>query len=181
MILDRIWVSVVIRICTDFGPLYQDRGWQGPTVNRFYVLKYWIRIKLKCLTVLRIRDPVPLWPLDPGLVKKSGSPGSGINNPDHISESLETVFGLKYLNSLMRIRDKHPGSATLMLDRDPLCNQCRSTIQIKINGKILYLFLISLSLLLQPISWSKFLFVCCQIQRCFQRKEHIGILQNNTK
>jgi hypothetical protein len=32
-------------------------------------------------------------------------PGSGMNNPDHISESLETVFGLKYLNSLMRIRD----------------------------------------------------------------------------
>jgi hypothetical protein len=36
--------------------------------------------------------------------KKSGSE-SGINNPDHISESLETIFGLKYLNSLMWIRD----------------------------------------------------------------------------
>jgi hypothetical protein len=36
--------------------------------------------------------------------KNSGS-GSGMNNPDHISESLETIFGLKYLNSLMRIRD----------------------------------------------------------------------------
>jgi hypothetical protein len=35
---------------------------------------------------------------------KSGS-GSGINNLDHISESLEQFFGLKYLNSLMRIRD----------------------------------------------------------------------------
>jgi hypothetical protein len=33
--------------------------------------------------------------------KKSGS-GSGMNIPDHISESLETF---KYLNSLMRIRD----------------------------------------------------------------------------
>jgi hypothetical protein len=32
--------------------------------------------------------------------------GSGINNPDHIAESLETIFlGLKYLNSLMWIRD----------------------------------------------------------------------------
>jgi hypothetical protein len=31
--------------------------------------------------------------------------GSGMNNPDHISESLATIFGLKYLNSLMRIRD----------------------------------------------------------------------------
>jgi hypothetical protein len=39
-----------------------------------------------------------------GMGKKSGS-GSGINNPDHISESLETIFGLKYFNSLMRIRD----------------------------------------------------------------------------
>jgi hypothetical protein len=36
--------------------------------------------------------------------KKSGS-GSGINNPDHISERLETIFELNYLNSLMWIRD----------------------------------------------------------------------------
>jgi hypothetical protein len=27
-----------------------------------------------------------------------------MNNPDHISESLETIFGVKILNSLMRIR-----------------------------------------------------------------------------
>ncbi len=39
-----------------------------------------------------------------GMVKKPGS-GSGMNNLDHIYESLETIFGLKYLNSLMRIRD----------------------------------------------------------------------------
>jgi hypothetical protein len=53
--------------------------------------------------------------------KKSGS-GSGMNNPDHISESLETIFGLKILKFFdsdpgsgmekFRIRDKHPGSAT---------------------------------------------------------------------
>jgi hypothetical protein len=36
--------------------------------------------------------------------KKSGS-GSGINIPDHISESFEAIFWIKYLNSLMRIRD----------------------------------------------------------------------------
>jgi hypothetical protein len=58
-----------------------------------------------------------------------------MNIPDHISENLVTVFGLKYLNSLKRIRDlgifmtrdlgsgmekfgsgiwdKHSGSATL--------------------------------------------------------------------
>jgi hypothetical protein len=29
-----------------------------------------------------------------------------MNNPDHISESLETIFSLKYLNSLMLIRDE---------------------------------------------------------------------------
>jgi hypothetical protein len=28
-----------------------------------------------------------------------------MKNPDHISESLETIFGIKYLNSLMRIQD----------------------------------------------------------------------------
>ncbi len=56
--------------------------------------------------MLWIRDPVPFWLLDPGsgMSKKSGS-GSGINNPDHISERLETIFELNYLNSLMWIRD----------------------------------------------------------------------------
>jgi hypothetical protein len=39
--------------------------------------------------------------------KKSGS-GSGMKNPDHISECLETgLFGLKYLNS-----EADPGSGT---------------------------------------------------------------------
>jgi hypothetical protein len=33
-----------------------------------------------------------------------------MNNPDHISESLETILlGLKYLNSLMRIREIRDG------------------------------------------------------------------------
>jgi hypothetical protein len=49
------------------------------------------------------------WIKDPGWVKNQdlGS-GSGVNNPDHISKSIETnhLFGLKYLSSLMRI----PGS-----------------------------------------------------------------------
>ncbi len=63
------------------------------------------RLKINC-AVLRIRDPESFWHMDPGsgMGKKSGS-GSGMNNLDHISESLETFFGLKYLNSLMRIRD----------------------------------------------------------------------------
>jgi hypothetical protein len=42
-----------------------------------------------------------------GLGKKSGSRSGMNNNPDHISESLENhFFELKYLNSLMRIRDR---------------------------------------------------------------------------
>jgi hypothetical protein len=53
--------------------------------------------------------------------KKSGS-GSGMNNPDHICESLETIFGVKILKFFdadpgwkkFRIRDEHPGSATLL-------------------------------------------------------------------
>ncbi len=67
---------------------------------------------------------------------KTGS-GSGMINPDHVSDSLETNFlGLKYLNYLMgirdgktsypgsgmeniRIRDKHPGSATLLIQKVP--------------------------------------------------------------
>jgi hypothetical protein len=47
---------------------------------------------------------------------KSGS-GLGMNNPDHISESLETIFWVQILQFLrdgkIRIRDKHPGSARL--------------------------------------------------------------------
>jgi hypothetical protein len=45
--------------------------------------------------------------LTPGSGKKS-RPGSEKNNPDHISDSLETIFwvkNVKYLNSLMLIRD----------------------------------------------------------------------------
>jgi hypothetical protein len=63
--------------------------------------------------------------------KKSGS-GFGMKNPYHISESLKQFFGLKDLNSFIQIRDpgwkkirirdekiriqdKRPGSATLVL------------------------------------------------------------------
>ncbi len=102
------------------------------------------------ITVLRIqiRDPGPgilclfdpwIWDPGSGMGKKSRS-GSGMNIPDHISESLETIFWLKILKfcdadpdpgfrslwSWIRdprwknsdpgsgIRDKHPGSATLI-------------------------------------------------------------------
>jgi hypothetical protein len=41
-----------------------------------------------------MRDPVPFLPLDPvsGMDKKKSGSRSGMNNPDHISESLETIF-----------------------------------------------------------------------------------------
>ncbi len=89
------------------------------------------------------RRPVPFWPRDPGtgMGKKSGS-GTGIREKQPASYFLELrnhIFGLKYLNSLKRVRDpeskiekvrirdpgwkkvgsgirdrkKHPGSATL--------------------------------------------------------------------
>jgi hypothetical protein len=57
--------------------------------------------------------------------KKSGS-RSGMNNPDHSSERLETIFWVKILKYFVadeesgigdgniRIRDKNPGSATLL-------------------------------------------------------------------
>jgi hypothetical protein len=57
--------------------------------------------------------------------KKSGS-GYGMNNSDHISESLETIFWVRILkffdadpgSGMEKIRiqdpDKHPGSATLV-------------------------------------------------------------------
>ncbi len=62
-----------------------------------------------CLALrMWIRDAVLFWSVDhgSGMGKKSGY-GSGINNPDHISESLETMYWVKisYVNSLMLIRD----------------------------------------------------------------------------
>jgi hypothetical protein len=53
--------------------------------------------------------------------KKSG-PGSGLKNPDHISESLETIFGVKILKILRcgsGIRDginSDPGSGKKIPD-----------------------------------------------------------------
>jgi hypothetical protein len=52
---------------------------------------------------IRIRYPLPFLPLDPGWVKKSGS---GMNNPDHISESLKTIFWVK----ILKFFDADPGS-----------------------------------------------------------------------
>jgi hypothetical protein len=57
------------------------------------------------------------WIRDPGWVKKHDPDpgfGSGINNPDHISESLETSFWVK----ILKFSDADPVSGNL-LARDP--------------------------------------------------------------
>jgi hypothetical protein len=81
--------------------------------------------------------------------KKSGS-GSGVNNPDHISESLETIFWVKIpkffgadpgsgietiqiWNQGWRklgsgIKNKHPGSATLFISWIRVSNKYCSTV-----------------------------------------------------
>jgi hypothetical protein len=89
------WVKLVFRVRIDFA-----------------IVWIWIQKELylqKSVMRIRIRDPMPFWPLEPGsgMVKKSGSGfGVNINNTDHISESLNNFFfGLKYWNSFMWIRD----------------------------------------------------------------------------
>jgi hypothetical protein len=51
--------------------------------------------------LIRIRDPVLFWPPDPRWVKNQNPDlGARMNNPDHISESLETwVKILKFLDA----------------------------------------------------------------------------------
>jgi hypothetical protein len=57
--------------------------------------------------VLRIRDPLPFWPLESGMGKKLRS-GSGMNILDHISESLETIFWVK----IVKFYDADPDPGT---------------------------------------------------------------------
>jgi hypothetical protein len=58
-----------------------------------------------------------------------------MNIPYHISVSLDTIFWVKILKGLMRIRirDKHPGTATLeAVDPVPISNKkLRSTLKIR--------------------------------------------------
>jgi hypothetical protein len=55
-------------------------------------------------------DPVPFLPLDPGsrMVKKSRS-GSRMNIPDHITESLETIFWVEILKFFAADPDSESG------------------------------------------------------------------------
>ncbi len=109
------------------GTEYLERK-LGPTGRYFYAyfLDWWTPccfplyspVPQKAVLRIRIRDPVPNWPLDPGsgMGKKSWS-GSGIYSPDHISESLETVFWVKILkffeadpgSGMEKIQILHPG------------------------------------------------------------------------
>jgi hypothetical protein len=56
-------------------------------VSELYWKMYHDQIQnLKTVLRIRIRDPVPFRPRDPGWVKsKDTDPGSGMNNPEHIS------------------------------------------------------------------------------------------------
>ncbi len=43
------------------------------------------RLQTRAVLRIRIRDPVPFWPREPGWVESQHpDPGSGMNNPDHI-------------------------------------------------------------------------------------------------
>jgi hypothetical protein len=56
-----------------------------------------------------------------------------MNNPNDISESLKTIFGLKYLNSLMRIRHSGSGMEKIQI-RDPGWKKFGSGIRDKHPG-----------------------------------------------
>jgi hypothetical protein len=63
--------------------------------------------------------------------KKTGY-GSGMNDTDHLSESLETIFlRLKYSNSFMRIRD--PGSG---MEKLPVLRIHDILVWIRIRGSM---------------------------------------------
>jgi hypothetical protein len=88
---------------------------------------------------IRIRDPLPFRPRDPGWVKKSGS-RSGMYNPDHISKGSKTVFWVKILKFF-----ENPGSGMEKLRnrdgkiriRDPQhCAQNRSPYVIPVICRI---------------------------------------------
>jgi hypothetical protein len=68
------------------------REWERSTIHSFVQLQ----------SVFRIRDPVAGASLTPGseirgVSNQDPDPRSGLKIPDHISEILETVFGLKKL------------------------------------------------------------------------------------
>jgi hypothetical protein len=101
---------------------------------------------LQFLAVSRIRDPVPFLPLDPGSGIRDGKKVSiRIRDEQPGSYFLELrnhflgFFGLKYLNSLMRIRDPRSGMETGRI-RDPGWKKVGSGIQDKHPGSATLVF-----------------------------------------
>jgi hypothetical protein len=75
------WLQLHIKFVASLPRNYQITG-SAPTKN--------------CKIIISVADPGPSCLLDPGWVKKSRS-GSGMNIPDHISESSEPIFRFKIL------------------------------------------------------------------------------------
>jgi hypothetical protein len=73
--------------------------------------------------VFRIRDPVLFLPV---------VPGSGMNIPDHISESLETIFWIRILKFFDANPDPVPGSGNLF---DPGSGKEKIRIRIRNTDK----------------------------------------------
>ncbi len=92
---------------------------------------YWLESVLSVLRIL-IRVTAPFWPLDPGsgMGKKNPDPESRMNIPELFPRASEKIFRLRILkffdtdpdlfypgsrirDGTIRIRNKHPGSASL--------------------------------------------------------------------
>ncbi len=88
---------------------YCSNQWEGPlhlkgaSLNDLLGKKHmmsWIIFRLRLpdhvgtlVSSVADPDPVPFYPLDPGSgIGKNQDRGSGMNIPDYISESLETIF-----------------------------------------------------------------------------------------
>jgi hypothetical protein len=93
------------------GTILRTKGNDLPYWTRFLV-RFWGRKKLYLFIYTSVADPDS----ESNAFLTPGS-GSGMNNPDHISQSLETIFWVKIIlilwcGSMMEknwIRDKHPG------------------------------------------------------------------------
>jgi hypothetical protein len=116
-------------VYTNFNPRVCGSG--VPWIH-FHQQRCWIRLESKprikrkrkkaptggVQTFFSVADPNPgfgvfltQWIRNPGWVKKSRS-GSGMNIPDHISESLETIFWIKILKFFDA--DPDSGSGTFL-------------------------------------------------------------------
>jgi hypothetical protein len=78
---------------------------------------------------MRIRDLVPFLPLDPGSAmgkNQDPDPGSGMNIPDHISESLELIFWIKILKFFDAYVDSESGMEKIRIRETGLTSRIRN-------------------------------------------------------